>query len=268
MEATQQKNRILFLWPEGAPTSNGITGEEIEIEPNYITNVSRPCLMIYPANHPNGKVILMCPGGGLTKIALGHEGRDMAAWFNSMGFTYAVLKYRMPNGRKEIPLEDVQQGIRVLRSYADEWDIRQIGIMGASIGGYIAASAAVFATAEARPDFQILLYPAISMLPEFAHMKTREQLMGEYPSQEDVLAYSLEQHVTPQIVPAFIALASDDKTVSPENSLLYYLALLKNDVSVCLHIYPEGGHSFGFRDSFIYKREWTGELEKWLSVLR
>jgi len=49
--------------------------------------------------------------------------------------------------------------------------------------------------------------------------------------------------------------------------VLYYLALLKNKVSASLHIYPKGGHSFGFRDNYVYKRQWTDELEKWLSTI-
>jgi len=77
----------------------------------------------------------------------------------------------------------------------------------------------------------------------------------------------LELHVNSLTPPAFIALASDDEAVSPENSVLYYLALLKNKVSASLHIYPKGGHSFGFRDNFVYKRQWTDELEKWLSTI-
>ncbi|KAB4197040.1 alpha/beta hydrolase, partial [Bacteroides uniformis] len=30
------------------------------------------------------------------------------------------------------------------------------------------------------------------------------------------------------------------------------------------HAYPTGGHGWGFRDNFTYKRQWTEELEKWL----
>ena len=97
METVQQKNRIILLWPDGAPTSNGLAGVELEDAPNAISNISNPSLLVYPATKPNGKAILMCPGGGLSKISIGHEGRDMAAWFNAQGITYAVLKYRMPN---------------------------------------------------------------------------------------------------------------------------------------------------------------------------
>lgn len=109
METVQQKNRIILLWPDGAPTSNGLAGVELEDAPNAISNISNPSLLVYPATKPNGKAILMCPGGGLSKISIGHEGRDMAAWFNAQGITYAVLKYRMPNGHREVPLDDVRQ---------------------------------------------------------------------------------------------------------------------------------------------------------------
>lgn len=267
MEATQQKNRIIYLWPHGAPTSNGLAGVELEDTPNAISNISKPSLLVYPAAEPNGKAILMCPGGGFNRISIGHEGRDMAAWFNAQGITYAVLKYRMPNGHREVPIDDMRQGLRLLRDNAEEWKITRIGIMGASIGGYLAAHAAVFGSGDIRPDFQILLYPMISMTPSLTHLNTRARLLGEHPTTEDEKAYSLELHVTPQAPPAFIALASDDEIINPENSLLYYLVLLKNKVSVSLHIYPKGGHSFGFRDSFIFKRQWTGELEKWLRLI-
>lgn len=211
--------------------------------------------------------ILMCPGGGLSKISIGHEGRDMAAWFNAQGITYAVLKYRMPNGHREVPLDDVRQGLRILRNYSEEWKITKVGVMGASIGGYIAGHAAIFGVDDARPDFQILLYPVISMLPHLTHLKSRERLLGANPTHEEEEAFSLELHVNSLTPPAFIALASDDEAISPENSVLYYLALLKNKVSASLHIYPKGGHSFGFRDSFIFKHLWTEELEKWLSMI-
>ena len=227
METVQQKNRIILLWPDGAPTSNGLAGVELEDAPNAISNISNPSLLVYPATKPNGKAILMCPGGGLSKISIGHEGRDMAAWFNAQGITYAVLKYRMPNGHREVPLDDVRQGLR----------------------------------------FQILLYPVISMLPHLTHLKSRERLLGANPTHEEEEAFSLELHVNSLTPPAFIALASDDEAISPENSVLYYLALLKNKVSASLHIYPKGGHSFGFRDNFVYKRQWTDELEKWLSTI-
>ena len=34
--------------------------------------------------------------------------------------------------------------------------------------------------------------------------------------------------------------------------------------AVAMHIYPTGGHGWGFKDSFKYKSEWTAELQRWL----
>ena len=39
---------------------------------------------------------------------------------------------------------------------------------------------------------------------------------------------------------------------------------LEQKVPATMHVYPIGGHGWGFRDSFTYKRQWTEELEKWL----
>ena len=192
----------------------------------------------------------------------------MAAWFNAQGITYAVLKYRMPNGHREVPLDDVRQGLRILRNYSEEWKITKVGVMGASIGGYIAGHAAIFGVDDARPDFQILLYPVISMRDGLTHLPSRERLMGPHPSGDEIAACSLDRYVSPETPAAFIALAGDDQAVTPENSLLYYRALMDNRVPASLHIYPEGGHGFGFSDTFRYKRQWLAELEKWLDGLR
>ncbi len=77
METVQQKNRIILLWPDGAPTSNGLAGVELEDAPNAISNISNPSLLVYPATKPNGKAILMCPGGGLSKISIGQVKRGV-----------------------------------------------------------------------------------------------------------------------------------------------------------------------------------------------
>lgn len=224
-------------------------------------------LAVYPAARPNGLAVIMCPGGGYAHLAMNHEGHDMAAWFNTQGITYAVLKYRMPDGNHEIPLSDAEQAIRLVREHAAEWNVnpRRVGIMGASAGGHLAASLATLHSSEqTRPDFQILFYPVISMQPGITHGGSRKNLLGENPPQELVQRYSLEKQVSARTPQAFIMLSSDDKAVVPANGVGYYLALLDHNVPASLHTYPTGGHGWGFRDSFPYKRQWTGELEKWL----
>ena len=257
----------LPLWPDGAPNSSGLTGEEQETRPHFVTNVTQPTLTVYHPEKPNGMAIIMCPGGGYRGLGMDGEGYDMAPWFCGQGITYMVLKYRMPNGHWEVPVSDAEQAIRMVRQHAKEWGINpnQVGVMGASAGGHLAASlSTLYSSDETRPDFQILLYPVISMVPGITHGGSRKNLLGDNPTKELENAYSLERRVSPRSPQAFIVLSADDGAVPPMNSIGYFLALNQQKVPVSMHIYPIGGHGWGFRDNFTYKRQWTEELEKWL----
>lgn len=258
-----QKPIEIKVWPNGAPNSNGITTAEKQIDESRVSDVTVPTLTIYRAAKPNGMAIVTCPGGGYVRLATAHEGHDMAAWFNAQGITFAVLKYRMPNTHHDVPLSDALQAIRIMKQHAEEWGYNKVGIMGSSAGGHLASTAATHFTEDSRPDFQILFYPVVSMVNP-THQGSKDNLLGKTPSQEMLNLYSNEKQVTPQTPPAFIMHSSDDKAVPVSNSIDYYTALVKNGVSASLHIYPIGGHGWGFRDNFIYKRQWTGELEKWL----
>lgn len=262
-----QKPVEIPLWPNGAPNTNGLTGDQEDLNGGRVANVVNPTITVYRPAKPNGMTILMCPGGGYARLAMNHEGHDMASWFNTQGITYAVLKYRMPNGNREVPLSDAEQAIRIIRQHAKEWGINpnQVGVMGASAGGHLAASlSTLYSSDETRPDFQILLYPVISMVPGITHGGSRKNLLGDNPTKELEDAYSLERRVSPRSPQAFIVLSADDGAVPPMNSIGYFLALNQQKVPVSMHIYPIGGHGWGFRDNFTYKRQWTEELEKWL----
>lgn len=259
-----QKPVEIPLWPDGAPNDNGLEGivifDQQELAP-------RPTITVYPASRPNGMAIIMCPGGGYYGLATHHEGHDMAAWFNAQGITYVVLTYRMPNGHKEVPLTDAEQAIRLVRQHAAEWSINphRVGIMGASAGGHLAASlATLYTSEETRPDFQILFYPVISMKPGITHQGSHDNLLGKNPAAALENHYSLDKQVTDKTPQAFLMLSTDDETVIPQNGIDYYKALNRHHVPASLHVYPMGGHGWGFGDGFPYKRQWTGELEKWL----
>ena len=259
-----QKPVEIPLWPDGAPNDNGLEGivifDQQELAP-------QPTITVYPASQPDGMAIIMCPGGGYYGLATHHEGHDMAAWFNAQGITYVVLTYRMPNGHKEVPLTDAEQAIRLVRQRANEWGInpRQVGIMGASAGGHLAASLAnLYTSNETRPDFQILFYPVISMKPGITHQGSHDNLLGKNPSADLEDQYSLEKRVTDKTPQTFLMLSADDETVIPQNSIDYFMALKRHHVPASLHVYPTGGHGWGYGDGFPYKRQWTGELEKWL----
>ena len=262
-----QNTLELPLWPAGAPNSNGLTGTEEDLDGGRVANVVNPSITVYKATQPNGMAIIMCPGGGYARLAMNHEGHDMASWLNAQGITYVVLKYRMPNSHYEVPLSDAEQAIRLVRQHAAEWGVRpdRIGIMGASAGGHLSASlATLYSSDETRPDFQILFYPVISMQPGITHGGSRQNLLGENPSQELENKYTLEKQVNERTPQAFIMLSADDGAVPPANGIHYFEALLQHQVPATLHVYPTGGHGWGFRDAFTYKRQWTGELEKWL----
>ncbi len=224
-------------------------------------------LTVYHPESPNGMAIIMCPGGGYSGLAVNHEGHDMADWMTTQGITYVVLTYRMPKTNYTIPLQDAEEAIRIVRRHANEWKINpgKVGIMGASAGGHLASTLAThYSSKETRPDFQVLFYPVITMDSNYTHMGSKNNLLGENPSDALVKKYSNEFQVTKDTPPAFIMLSSDDKAVPARNGINYYQALVDNDIPVSLHAYPTGGHGWGFRDNFTYKRQWTGELERWL----
>lgn len=258
------------LWPGGAPSATGLESAPEVNSDGRASKVSDPVIHVYPAARPGSPAIIMCPGGGYSHLAVNHEGHDMAQWMNRLGVTFIVLKYRMPNGHKEVPLADSRRAIEIVRDSASVWnaDPRRVGVMGCSAGGHFAATLAVmYGDSLHRPDFQILLYPVISMEDGLTHRGSRDNLLGKDASPEDVGRYSLDRQVCADTPPAFIALSADDRAVPPANSLRYAQALIDHKVPVSLHMFPTGGHGWGFRDSFLYKREWTGELEAWLRNL-
>ena len=55
--------------------------------------------------------------------------------------------------------------------------------------------------------------------------------------------------------------AATDGAVPPENSLLYYQALLKHKIPAVLHVYQKGGHGPG---AFKQNPSWEVALDDWL----
>ncbi len=262
MSANAQNPIEFKLWPEGAPNTNGLTEEEAQAR--NIVYIAEPTLTVYLPETPNGLAVIACPGGGYDHLSLENEGHDMAPWYNAQGIVYAVLQYRMPGGHHDVPLSDAHQAIRIMKAHADEWGVKRLGIMGSSAGGHLASTAATHFTEDTRPDFQILFYPVILTDITKSHKGSVRNLLGEEPSEELLTLYSNDLQVTEQTPPAFIMHCTDDNAVPVVNSISYYLALLAHGVPVSMHIWDQGGHGWGFRDSFNYKPQWQDELSKWL----
>ena len=263
LSSVAQEKVEMLLWDKNPADTSSVKFEAIRA-----SDFTRdPAITVYIPQNPNGKAIIMCPGGGYGWLAMGHEGHDMAQWFNNQGITYVVLKYRLPQGDFNIPLKDAEQAIRLVRMNSAKWgiDSSKVGIMGASAGGHLASTLAThYSSKETRPDFQVLFYPVRTMDPAYTHGGSRENLLGSSPSKELQDRFSNELQVTPDTPKAFIMLSSDDGAVPVKNSINYYSALLGNNVRASMHAYPDGGHGWGYGDGFIYKSQWMEELEKWL----
>lgn len=245
------------------------------------SQVSVPTLSIFIPKEvkPNQTAVVICPGGGYTHLAFEKEGTKVAEWFNSIGITAFVLKYRMPTDltmkNKSVgPLQDAQEAIRYVRQNAAKWNIdpNKIGILGFSAGGHLASTASthyddkVYESAykvSARPDFSLLIYPVISMENEITHKGSQTNLLGTNPSKELIDSFSNEKKVTSKTPPTFLIHATDDTVVIPENSINYYLALKKNGVSAEMHVYEKGSHGFGLGVADTSKF-WTRDCEEWL----
>lgn len=250
-----------------APHSNGLSGAERRPDADLVGNTTATELYIYrPVAARDMKLaVVICPGGGYEYLSLKAEGTDVARWLAEQGVTAAVLQYRQPNGHPEVPLEDAVQAIRImggLEAGATGITPDRVGIMGFSAGGHLAAMASTIG--QTRPAFTVLFYPVITAERGKGHQGSFDALLGAGRDAESDAAYSLHTRVTAQTPPALLLLSDDDAGVPPVNSLLYYQALKDHGVRASMHIYPSGGHGWGFGDRFPYKADWQRAVMDWL----
>jgi acetyl esterase/lipase len=258
------------LWPNGAPGALGTSSNDIPTITPYLAD---------PTN-ATGAAMVICPGGGYQHLSP-REGNDYALWLNQHGVTCFVLKYRLgADGYKHpVELQDSARAVRAVRARAEEFKIdpKRIGIMGSSAGGHVASmlmthfdsgdtnSADAIERQSSRPDIGILCYPVITM-GEFAHPGSKNLILGRTPSPELVQETSSELHVDANTPPCFIWCTSEDRTVPPENTLMFAGALRKNHVPFDLHIYQKGRHGLGLDDKppFTHPHPWAGDCLFWL----
>ncbi|RIH65830.1 alpha/beta hydrolase [Mariniphaga sediminis] len=278
------QDKVLKVWPNGAPNHNGMDKPEEKYDGVRVRNVSEAEMYVYlPEKEKNtGAAVVICPGGGYMIEAMDHEGYDMAKWLKSRGVAGIVLKYRLPYGHHEIPSGDARQALRIVRKNAEAWGIDpvKIGIAGSSAGGHLASTVGTrfdcgskesedsFERISSRPDFMLLLYPVITFREEFGHMGSRKNLIGEGNDWKMVEEYSNELHVTPQTPPTFLVLADDDKGVVPRNSVEFYLALKENNVPAEMHIFAEGNHGFGMNKKNLPVDQWPELFYNWLKAVK
>jgi acetyl esterase/lipase len=273
--ATEQlsERQEIQLWPGTAPGSANVMIEEKITERSKdplhpdraLTGVTKPSVTAYLPRKANGTALILAAGGGYEREVIDKEGIEVVSAFVPRGITVFVLKYRLPaeghkNGR-DVPLQDAQRAIRVVRGNAGRWGIdpARVGIIGFSAGGHLAASVAtrftakvydpvdVLDAASARPDFVVLMYPVISMEDGIAHAGSKLALLGANPDKATVATYSADVQVGPQTPRTLLILSDDDKSVIPDNAIRYYAAMKRVGVPGELHVFAQGGHGFGIR---------------------
>ena len=256
------------LWANGAPGALGTADDD------------RPEITIFrTALRPANTAVIIAPGGGYAHLSMNNEGRQVAAWFNAMGVTAFVLKYRLgPRYHHPIELGDAQRAIRLVRSRAAElgYAADRIGMMGFSAGGHLTATAGTLYDdgnpaapdpvdrVSSRPDFLILAYPVISFDPAIAHAGSVQMLVGDSPDQKLRDELSPELHVTSKTPPTFIFGTNADTTVPAENSVRFYLALRKAKVPAEMHFFENGAHGGGLWLSDPALSLWPQLLANWM----
>jgi Esterase/lipase len=234
----------------------------------------------------SGTAVLIIPGGGYARLAYVISGTQLAKWFNTIGINAFVLLHRLPNSpdvidRSLVPLQDAQRAIRIIRSKAAEWhvDSARIGVMGCSAGGHLAASLSSIDRPfkvlgdpidqlSSKPNFSILVSPVITMKGDYVHRGSMDNLLGKVADESQKELFSLQTQVTARTPPTFLAHAQNDRTVSVQNSLLYYQALLANNITASLHIFPQGGHAIALVNNPGSTATWPSILTAWLHEIK
>lgn len=254
VSAMAQRAFDVNLWDAKTPNKNGLQ------DTAYIK------VFLPDAKRATGRAVVICPGGGYAHLAMDHEGTQWAPFFNNMGIAAIVLHYRMPNGNAKVPISDAEEALRTVRRNAKNWHINasDIGIMGFSAGGHLASTIATQSKAEAKPNFQILFYPVITMMQGYTHQGSHDNLLGYNASKKDEQKYCSDLQVTRVTPRACLLLSDDDHAVLPINSVNYYAELYRHDVPASIYVYPTGGHGWGMNTSFAYHSEMLLNLKGWL----
>jgi acetyl esterase/lipase len=261
------------LWPGDAPEAKGPRCEDIPT-----LSIVRP-----QPGHEMGSAVIVMPGGAYQRLASILEGREVADWFASRGFTAFVLRYRLgEHYLLPIPLIDARRAVQLVRARSRDYHIapNRIAVIGFSAGGHLAAlSGTQFVPGNpeaedpidrvsSRPDFLILGYPWIGAIsPNTAHLtycKLMNLLDTPGRCEEMQKAYSPDLFVTKETPPTFIYHTTDDQTVPVEQALSFYEALIKAGASGEMHIFARGAHGSGLGSGNASLDQWPNLLENWL----
>jgi acetyl esterase/lipase len=258
----------ITLWPGTPPGGEGLAVREEVVRrrpdgpPDDIAwpHVANPAMTVARAARPNGAAILLIPGGGYARVAVGRNPSNVARMFAARGVTAFELLYRLPRdgwrAGPATPLQDAQRAMRLIRAGAAEWrvDPARVAAIGFSAGGHLAGQlgthgdVAAYAPVDAadrltvKPVAMGMFFPVVSMLPPVAHGQSRRELLGAAASETLATTWSLERNIPATMPPTFVCHAADDRSVRAANSLAMFTALQAAGVPSELMIAEKGGH--------------------------
>jgi len=277
----QDTIRLYGIVPNSKPTPNEEKSTTRSGGIAVISQVSVPEMLVFQPQKPNGTAVVICPGGGYSVLAIGHEGLDVARALNEWGVAAFVLKYRLPSDEtmkdKSIgPLQDAERAVQIVREHASRWNIdpQKVGVMGFSAGGHLAASLSTRYGEQLidnpkgtsfRPDFSVLVYPVISFTDSLTHMGSRDNLIGKNPPADRIKRHSNELNIDEKTPPAFLVHAKDDTAVPIGNTMAYHGALRARGIPTAVRIFEKGGHGFGMHNP-MESGDWMADLQDWMKA--
>ncbi len=284
LPANWRRAPSIALWPGEPPGFAGYRAQPVPAgwTDAYRRNVAMPQLQVFRPRRPNGIAVLAIPGGAYWFVSVGNEGADLAPRLTSQGYTVFVLTYRLPgegwNARADVPLQDAQRAMRLIRSRAAELriDPARVAVLGFSAGGHLAATLATqhaeltykavdaVDALDARPFAAGLIYPVVTMHEPWTHEMSRRLLLGDSPSAAEIDRRSAELQVSATTAPTFLVHALDDTAVPVENSLRLMGAMRAAGRTVEAHLLQEGGHAFGIGRAATPSAQWISLWSAWL----
>lgn len=270
---------IIPLWQDEPPGGGGPRGDLHVSANGSWSNIVSPAIQRFQPENPNGEAVLIAAGGGYRWVGMGGEAWPVARWLNGHGYTAYVLSYRLPREKWQAgnlaPLQDAQRAIRLVRSME-----RRVHLLGFSAGGHLLGMAA------ARPDFATyapqddvdsirptvdsvgLIYPVITLEAPYNHTSTHLQMVGKNPTPQQEANWSVENYVTRQFPPTFLAQAEDDLISNPHNTQIMHDTCRRMGVPVEQIKITRGGHGFGLGRAGTPAAIWDEAYAIWLNNRR
>lgn len=256
------------IWPKAPPglPKAGVKDESVRRSPNgdpddiAWPHVATPMLTACPAPSPTGAAVLIIPGGGYTRVAMGTKPSSIARWFALQGVSAFELLYRLPHdgwaAGPDTPLQDAQRAIRLIRHKAQDYGIdpANVAVIGFSAGGHLSGSLATrWSVAsydpvdavdrqDCRPMVAGMIFPVVSMQPPVAHAQSRRELLGNAPDDALSRKYSLDLDIPADTPPILLGHAADDKVVDCANSIAMFTGCRAAKIPAELYIIEKGGH--------------------------